>query len=230
MDSDLAQRAISAALSGNWKEAIEFNSQILSQDPKNIDSLNRIARAYAELGSLGKARTSSQSVLKIDPFNKIAVGALERWKKIKGKPNSFSNHSSPDAFLEEPGKTKLIDLLHPGSADVLAKLDCGDEVKLTPFAHRVNVSTQDGKYIGRLPDDLSAKLRMLIKMGNEYRTLVKSVEKNTVRIFIRETVKAKDAENIPSFTSEKIDYVSFTPPELVHKKEEVVEALHQEEA
>jgi hypothetical protein len=66
-------------------------------------------------------------------------------------------------------------------------------------------------------------------MGNTYQVLVKSVNKKEIKVFIREVKCSPKITDIPSFPTEKIEYVSFTPPELVHKKEEVVEALEADE-
>ena len=44
MEDILAQKAISEALSGNWKEAININLQILKKLPKDIPSLNNIQK------------------------------------------------------------------------------------------------------------------------------------------------------------------------------------------
>ncbi len=217
MDYDLAQAAVAFALRGNWKEAITLNEKILTENPKDIDALNRLARAYAEIGKIKKARTLSEKVLKIDPFNRIASKAITRWKEVKDSSHVSNGIASPETFLEEPGKTKIANLLYLGDTKVIASLDCGDEVKLTPHNHRVSVNTVDGKYIGRLPDDLSAKLRSLLKLGNEYKVLIKSVDLNNLKVFIKEVSRAAGTNDLPSFPAEKIDYVSFTPPELVHK-------------
>ena len=221
MFNDLAQEAISHALSGNWKGATEINLQILKSDPENIDALNRLARAYSELGDLKKARDTAQKVLKKDSYNTIAKKALEKWKGLKKGEKYTSQPSSAQMFLEEPGKTKIISVLHLGSTSVLAKLDAGDEGKLNSHSHRASVTTLDGKYIGRLPDNLSARLRKFIQMGNEYQVFIKSVNKNDVKVFIRESKRAPSLSDVPTFTSERIDYISFTPPELVHKKDEI---------
>jgi tetratricopeptide (TPR) repeat protein len=220
MDTDLAQEAISAALSGNWKEAIRLNSELLKINSKDIEALSRLARAYAETGNISKARALSQKVLKIDPFNPIASKCLAKWKDLRSTKSLNNKPSSAEAFLEEPGKTKLVTLLYPGDSKLLAKLDAGDEVKLTPHAHRVSILTFDGKYIGRLPDDLACRLRHLIKAGNQYKALVKSVEPKEVKIFIRELSRGKCLEDTPSFTTEKIDYVAFSPPEKPSYSEE----------
>jgi tetratricopeptide (TPR) repeat protein len=231
MDSDLAQEAINAALNGKWNQAIEFNSRLLTSNPGDIDSLNRLARAYAETGDLKKAKITCQKVLKLDTFNTIARHALEKWKTLRKSSGTLGSRlaetysappSGPQTFLEEPGKTKIVSLLFLGGPKILAKLDAADEVKLDSHSHRVIITTTDGKYVGRLSDDLSARLKRLIKFGNEYQAYIKSVMPNEVKVLIREVKRSKKISDVQSFPIEKIDYVSFTPPELVHKKDELM--------
>ena len=229
MDIDVAQKAIQAALTGNWKEAVKLNSEILKIDSKDTDALNRLARAYAELGKIKKARTLDEKVLKIDPFNTIAIKALKKWKGVEGGKNPVTSLTSAEAFLEEPGKTKIISLLYLGDPPLIAKLDAGDEVKFTQGTHRISTVTLDGKYIGRLPDDLSARLRRLIKAGNIYKVLIKSIEPEDVKIFVKEVKRAEGMADTPSFTPERVEYVSFTLPELVSKKEDLVMEPEEEE-
>jgi tetratricopeptide (TPR) repeat protein len=217
MDITLAQRAVDLALEGNWKEAIEVNDEILRQTPDDIDALNRKARALAELGDIAKARKVAEEVIKLDPINSIAIKCLEKWKKMtKVRKENDKSISVVDAFLEESGKTKLVKLIHTGDESVFANLDPGEEVKLVPFAHRVSAMTMDGTYLGRLPDDLANRLKTLIKEGNKYQVLVKSVGNRDLVVFIREIERGKKVKDINSFPPEKIDYVAFTPPELVH--------------
>ncbi len=218
MDKSLAQTAISHALSGSWQEAIKVNKAIIKKDPQNIDALNRLARSYAETGDISKARKTAQTVLKIDPFNNIASKALAKWRGLKKGETIVSGPSKANMFLEEPGKTKIVSLLHLGDSKLLSKLDAGDEVYLNTHGHKICIATANGKYIGKLPDDLSAHLKKLIRFGNQYSVFIKSIDTNCIRVFIRETKRAKRLERIPSFSSEKIEYISFTPPELVHKK------------
>lgn len=212
MYSSLAQKAIAEALAGAWRKAVNTNLQILKSNPNDIDSLNRLARAYAELDQIRKAKTTAQKVLKIDSVNPIAIKALEKWKALKKKEDKPSPtcSSSPESFLEESGKTKIAPLIHIGDKAVLASLDSGDEVGLLTHPHRVSIVTKDGKYIGRLPDDLAARLRRFIKLGNDYQVLIKSIEEGEVKVFIRGSAV--------TFPPEKIDYISFTPPELVHRE------------
>ena len=229
MKDDLAQKAVSLALSGNWEDALLVNKKILQDNLRDVDALNRQARAYAELGKLSKAKACAKKVLKIDPFNTIALKSLEKWKELKRGEALTSTPTSPQTFLEEPGKTKILSLIHLGDYKVIAKLDSGDEITLNTRSHRISALSNDGKYIGRLPDDLSARLKKLIKLGNEYIAFIKFANTKEVRVFIRETKRARKLADIPSFSTEKIEYVSFTPPELVHKKEIYENEAEEEE-
>jgi tetratricopeptide (TPR) repeat protein len=230
MTDNLAQKAIAQALKGNWKDALETNELILKKTPDDTDALVRLSKCYAELGKYKIAKQIAKKVLAIDPFNSIAKRSMDKWQGLKDGEVLVSNPLSAKTFLEEPGKTKVVNLLHVCSGDILAKLDAGDEVKINDHGHRITIFSIDGKKIGKLPDDLSANLKNLISKGNEYRAYVKSVDNASIKILIRETKQSEKCKNIQSFPPEKIDYISFTPPELVHKKEDIdVETYEEKE-
>lgn len=215
----LAQKAIEQALKGQWNEAISTNLLILKDSPKDTETLNRLAHAYSEIGKLQLAREHAQKVLNLDPFNSIAQKCLEKWKSVKkATKNSSRSFVSSESFLEESGKTRIVNLINIGSQKVLAMLHPGEEVKIHCHTHKVSINSHDNKYVGKLPDDLAARLRMLIRGGNKYQALIKSIDSKEVTVFIRETEKGRESPDMPSFPTEKIDYVSFTPPELVHKE------------
>lgn len=217
MDASASQTAINLALSGNWSEALKVNLEIITQNPEDVDAINRLARVYWELGKISEAREATKRVLKIDPVNPIALKCIEKWKSAERTGVHFASPAPTETFLEEPGKTKLVTLLNLGDSKIFANLDPGEEVRLFSHAHKVSINTLDGKYIGRLPDDLAARLRNLIKAGSKYQVLMKSVDPKEIKVFIRELEKGPKALGLPSFPTEKIDYVSFTPPELIHK-------------
>ena len=217
MDTSASQTAISLALSGDWPQALKANLEIISGNPEDTEALNRLARAYWELGKISEACEATKKVLKIDPVNPIALKCLEKWKSGSGCGSHLAGPASTETFLEEPGKTKLVTLLNLGDDKIFASLDPGEEVRLFSHPHKVSINTLDGKYIGRLPDDLAARLRNLIKAGNKYQVLMKSVDPKEIKVFIRELEKSPKAPGTASFPTEKIDYVSFTPPELIHK-------------
>jgi tetratricopeptide (TPR) repeat protein len=230
MEPTLAQKAIDLALKGEWNESLKINQQILKDDSSDVDALNRIARAYAELGEISQARKTALKVVKIDPINSIAVKCLEKWKTINKVKKETDISAGVDAFLEESGRTKMVKLIHPGDEKIFANLDPGEEVKLVSFAHRVSIMTMDGDYVGRLPDDLATRLKSLTKSGNKYQVLVKSVSHREITVFIKEIERGKKVKDVSSFPPEKIDYVSFTPPELIHSDSPIAVGEDLEEA
>lgn len=219
MEDVLAQKAVSNALDGNWEEAVNINLQILKHASKDIASLNRLARAYTELGEIKKAISTAEKVIKIDPTNKIALRALEKIKGLKEGETISSAPSNAKVFIEEPGKTKIVPLIHLGDPTIIARLDAGDEVILDCHCHRVQVSTIKNDYIGKLPDDISSRIKQLICLGNQFQAVIKSSDPKEVKVIIRETLKGNKAKNIISFSTEKIDYVSFASPTLVRNQQ-----------
>lgn len=203
MDEELAQKAISHALSSNWNEAIKINLLILEEDKEDVDALNRLARAYFEKGNIAKAKKTSLEVLKINSDNNIAKNSLDRYKQGKQK-NKIQNEVNRGVteFIEEPGRTKLTTLINLGSEKIYSTLNTGDEVLLTPHSHKVSITTLEGEYIGKLTDDLSARLRRLVKVGNKYKILVKSSSKKCVKVFIKEVKRGKDFISTQSFPLE----------------------------
>lgn len=213
MYQNLAQTAIERALKCNWSEAIKINKLLLSEDKNDIEALNRLARAYYESGNIKLAKKTSLKALKVEPSNKIAQKAVEKYKRslplhgkrslpLRGKKANSVNVSD---FIQEIGTTKQTHLLNLCSEDVISSLDSGDEVFLSTHSHRVTVTTHDKIYIGKLPDDLSARLRLLTKNGYEYRVVIQSASKEDVKIIIKETKKGKGHEKINSFPIEILE-------------------------
>jgi tetratricopeptide (TPR) repeat protein len=230
MDTSPAQVAISFALSGNWKEAIRVNLEILDENPEDVEAFCRLSKAYFELGKFQDAREVTKKVLNIDPVNPIALKFQERLKLAKKSKNESKNQNLGESFLEDPGRTKLITLLNLGKSESLSGLDPGEEVKLSCYSHKVAITNFEGKYIGKIPDDIAARLRNLIKEGNKYQVLIKSIEAKQVTVFIREIERGLKVKNVASFSPEKIEYVSFTPPELIHDDTPNVETAEESSA
>lgn len=214
MNSDLAQKAIDLALAGCWDEVIKINEELLLLYPDDTDIMNRLAKAYFEFGNIKKARLTLGKVLKLSPTDPIANRNLTKWKGVLASKKISRAKNQAIDFIEEPGKTKIVTLLNLGDKNVIGSHSAGDEVKITPHAHRVCVITTDGKYVGRLPDDLAARLIRLTKAGNTYDVFIKSIDSVCIKVFIRETFKNKQMSNIQSF-----------PPEVVRNLESSDEAL-----
>ncbi len=197
-----AQIAIGLALNQDWKEAIKANLELISKDNEDVEALNRLAYAYLKSGNLSQAKSTYRKVIKIDKYNPIAVKNI-KWMENLTKNDIHSDttiYPSPTIFLEEPGKTKIVSLVHLAPFRVLCNLITAQKVSLVNKKH--SVETRDGKniYIGALPDDLSYRLLRFMAAGNTYDAYIKNVSKNTVTLFIRELKRGKKFADIPSFT------------------------------
>lgn len=229
--SRLESQAINAALAGNWKEAVRINLSILKSAPRDTETLNRLARAYFQIGLKTKASTTYQKVLRIDKFNSIAIKNLELVKnsKIDRGAKTPINAQLP-VFLEEPGITKTVALMRPSEPKVLAHMHPGDPVKIAPRQHCVSVTNIDGHNLGRLSDDLAARLQTFIKAGSTYSAWVKSVDAANLKIFIREIHRAVSYKDTPPFPlTEKLTYAAFTPPELIHQEKPDVSSTEDQD-
>lgn len=223
MSSDLTTQAVNAALTNNWQEAIKTNLAILTENPKDVEALNRLARAYKEAGEIRLAQKTYRKVLKIDRFNPIAaknLKLLESFPKRSKTPPSNLNSCQPQMFLEEPGKTKVVNLVNLAPTSTLLPLSSGNQTNLLIKRRAVTVVDAKGTYLGALPDDLSAKLIKFIKGGNRYEVFVKTVSKNSLSVFIREVYRAPRFKNQPTFPGAGGEYYTFVRPETVLSEEE----------
>lgn len=218
MNSNLAQQAIDNAILGDWKKASGINLQILADNPNDVEALIRLAKCYFELGNLAPAKKTIQKALKIDPYNLLANKCYSKWNNLKSITKRDSKQLPVEMFLEEPGKTKIIHLIHPCDKDITSQLNCGEMVNANYSGRRISISTSSGKYIGKIPDDLSLKLKKMNKMGFSYIYAIKSIDNNDIHVFIREIVKPEKHSDTSSFSTEKIDYTPYTPPEMLHEK------------
>ncbi len=199
MKLSLAQKAIYAALECDWEKALEYNLKLIHNNPDDIHALNRIAKAQYELGNNKQAIAYTKKALKLDALNTIAQKNLERFQKEQNhKDYSKKSQAHSQIFLEEPGKTKIVSLIHLTDSDKLLCLSCAQQVNISCGNHRVNITTNSGQYIGKFPDDLASRIIKLKKSGYDYEVFIKSVDETEVRVFLRET-KRQNSDSGPSF-------------------------------
>lgn len=228
------QQAIQLSLQGKWKEAIQLNLSILKSEPKNIDALNRLGRAYQEVGLKTAAGNCYLKVLKIDKFNSIATRNLQLVKTAKAtrSPSSLADKTPLPLtmFLEEPGVTKTVCLTRLGDPKAISSLHPGNTIQIVSRQHTVCAISNRGTYVGRLPDDISSRMRTLLAAGNKYASWIRTIDPKNVKIFIRETFRSTKYQNTPSFPlTEKLTYAAFTPPELVHEEKPNVQTTEDQE-
>jgi tetratricopeptide (TPR) repeat protein len=215
---ELQKIAVDAALSQSWTAAIEANLKILKEDKKNIASFNRLGFAYMNSGNKEEAVKTFQKVKKLDPYNVIAIKNLTKLGTMKDGTHPATpsgNMVSPMMFLEDPGKTRIVQCVNIAPAQTLSHFSCGQEIFLRAKNHCVEVRDSLGVYLGALPDDLSFRLIKYLQANNEYNVHIKSVDNKNLTVFIRELSRGKKFSNQPSFASTQLiqTYHRELPPD-----------------
>lgn len=214
----LIDQAIKAAINQDWELAIDLNQHILSQTPSDIPTLNRLAFAFSQQGDLDQAKTTYQKVLQLDPYNPIANKNAQKLSNTNINSVPKPQQVVITSFIEEPGKTKTIQLLKPADTSLLSLLNPGMILHLSPKKKRLIAETTDGKYVGCLPDDIGFRLIKLLTLGYKYQTIIKSVETKSICVFIKETSRGKLNPSIPSFVSNSSPNFSFIPSQVLEEE------------
>lgn len=230
----LRDQAIQTALTGDWKTAVNLNKELLEEDPSDIDALNRLAMAFQVLGKVKSAKSTYQKVLKIDPLNPIALKNLKQLKtsKTAAKASRISAIQINNEFLEETGKTKVIELVNTAQPGVLQSLRTGEGVTLAIKRSRIFVLKGEKQYVGVLPDDIGRRLIRFMKSGNKYEAYIKSASSRRVAVFIKELKRSNRFKNQPSFlaTSDTSLFDKKNKIRDLRSEEEIEEAPEEEEA
>ncbi len=208
----LKDLAIDLALRQDWKQAIRINLQIIKEEKTNIDAHNRLGYAYMKNGQPIKSKEIFSRVLKLDPYNQIASKNLKKLNLFKknGTNMNMCEDISPLLFLEEPGKTKIIELINVTDKKIISNLRSGEKLALCIKRMKIFALDQDNQYIGMLPDDLCKRLIKFINVGNKYEAYARTVESNKITIFIRELKRVKRYEDQPSFVSTEKTKLAIT--------------------
>src|SRR5207253_8991035 len=110
----LADQAVAAALESGWTRASDLNAKILEAAPDDIEARNRMGRALLEQGKLEEAKASFAEVLKVEPYNSIALRNQARVTALlehKGKPTTTTTRTQPRLLIEAMGKTGILRLM-----------------------------------------------------------------------------------------------------------------------
>jgi tetratricopeptide (TPR) repeat protein len=203
--TSLKSQAIQTALSGDWEKAIDLNKELVKEDPQDIDALNRLAFAFSIIGKTKDAKSTYQKVLAIDSLNSLALRNL---KRLDGKNGSVSTPASfqvNNTFIEEQGKTKIIELVNIAQSSIINGLRTGQSLQLSIKRLKIFVLTDDNQYVGVLPDNIGKRLIKFMNAGNKYEACVKAALDHHVIVFLRETKRILKFKDQPSFimTSEK---------------------------
>jgi len=197
--------AIELALQSKWAEAVQVNRGIMDRFGPDEDTLNRLGKAYTELGQHDDAVDAYKSTLKMNPVNPIAQKNLAKLQALRGAslvPTSKAK-VDVDAFIEETGKTALTALHVHTDGDPCSKVSGGDPVKLIVAGDTMNVETARGIALGHLEHALGRRLIKFLEGGNRYSGAVATCEGGAVKIIVRETYQDPKFFGRPSFPIKK---------------------------
>lgn len=200
----LQKTAIDHAKNGEWQDAAATNAAIVEIDPTNISALNRLGFCYMQLSETAQAIEMYERVLAIEKLNSVAKKYLQMLQNnitLKAE-----NINASEDFVEEPGKSKVIQLHRLAGNLVLERLMVAMRCELKCKGRYVTVSTKDGEYIGSLPEDISKHLSQLLKTGNVYETFIQSVSKNECAVMVKEVSRSAENLHTPSFFASKTQF------------------------
>lgn len=210
----LKNQAIQTALLGDLDTAIQLNKKILKADPQDIDTLNRLAFAHTLQGNAREAKKAYQKVLLVDKLNPIALRGLKRimgttLKNTPKETNGTAFSYSSSMFLEETGKTKIVELVNCAQPRTISRLRTGEPLIISMKRLKIFIQNTKDEYIGMLPDNIGKRLYRLLKGGNVYSAHVKSTDRLKVFVFLRETKRVSRFKNQPSFVSTEKSQLLF---------------------
>jgi tetratricopeptide (TPR) repeat protein len=199
-----SKQAIDLAMEGRWREAVEANKGIIEGFPNDVDSYNRLGRAYMELGEYSLARETYGRARELEPHNTIAEKNLRRLAYLSETgvtPEEVSSRVEPHIFIEETGKAGVIKLYHLASKEVLARVDAGDKVNLKIANSSLVVENNRQDYLGLIEPKDSQRLIRLMKGGNQYSATVISASEDNLAVIIREVYQHPSQVGQLSFPS-----------------------------
>jgi len=196
-----SKQAIALAMQGKWQDAIGINKSILDTVPDDVDAYNRLGRAYMETGVLSEAKKAYEQAIKLDPYNSIAKKNLQRLAHLGDIGLNSKEHlyKVEPQFIEEAGKSGVVNLHRLASPKVLVRLVAGDKVLLKVDENNINIKSSLGEYVGQLEPKHAQRLIKLVQGGNKYAAAIISATENKVTIIIRETYQEPSLVGQPSF-------------------------------
>ncbi len=229
-----SKQAIDLAMQGRWREAVAANKVIIEDFPNDIESYNRLGKAYMELGEYSQAREAYQRAMELDSYNAIAKKNLQRLSYLGEGVVSSEGESrkvEPQQFIEEIGKAGVVNLYHLAPKEVRARMVAGDEVylRISPPALTVlTVENGRGEYLGQIEPKHGQRLLKLMEGGNKYSAAVVSSTEEAMAVIIREIYQDPNQAGRLSFPSKKVEELRSYGDERMLKlgseyKEELVE-------
>jgi tetratricopeptide (TPR) repeat protein len=216
------KQAISLAMQGSWKEAVDVNRSILELFPNDVEALNRLGRAYLELGEYQEAEGAYRRTTEIDPYNAIAEKNLRRLshlREVAAAGEVDADRLEPQYFIEEVGKAGVVQLVELALPEVIARMVAGDIVQLRIDGADLVVENSRGTYLGRVEPEHGQRLARLMAGGNRYSAAIVSLAEGMVRVIIREVFRDPSQAGRLSFPSKGMRVVRPDYSERVMRRE-----------
>jgi tetratricopeptide (TPR) repeat protein len=193
--------AIDLAMQARWQEAVDVNREIIESFPDDVDTFNRLGRAYMELGNYAQAREAYGRSVKLDPYNAIAGRNLRRLNDLKGtpKPEVETDKVEPQQFIEEIGKAGVVALEELAPKEKRASTVAGDKAVLKTEGSALVVENGRGEYLGKVEAKHAMRLVRLMQGGNKYSAVVVKSAADSMTVMVRETYQHPDQAGKLSF-------------------------------
>lgn len=205
----LQTQAVELAAKNRWEEAAELNQHMLTLG-EDVDTFNRLGKAFFELGKLEAARDAYRSAMRLTPNNPIARKNVERLDDLIARGSSTPSRAGRELvdlrmFITEIGKTALTSLVDVSRRAGSATVVTGEKVELRIDGRHISVIDAEGHVIGRLEPKLAQRLIELTEGGNRYLAAVAQAIGGQVRILLREIFQSpamRDRVSFPGKLSE----------------------------
>lgn len=227
-----SKQAIGLAIQGRWREAVAVNKDIIESFPNDADAYNRLGKAYMELGEYSQAKEAYEQALKFDSYNAIAKKNLRHLAYLIGSLTSSEvsfQKVEPRQFIEEIGKSGIVNLHRLAPPQVLAKMMAGDRVYLRVDEVNLVIENSNGEYLGQVEPKDALRLIKLMEGGNKYSAAIISSAEDKMTVIIKEEYQDPSQVGHPSFPSRRLEelhpYVSdrLLRREIEHEGKELDE-------
>ena len=218
----LTKQAIALAMQGRWREAVVANQAILESFPADVESNNRLGRAYMELGVYSSAREAYGKTLEFDPYNTIAERNLRRLSHLREavvNSEEDTEKVDPRQFIEETGKAGVVALHRLAPPETLARMVAGDRVYLKIEGASLAAENGRGEYLGLVEARHGQRLAKLTEGGNEYTASIVSSTEERVTVIIREAYQHPTQMGLLSFPTKGLESIrSYASDRMIRRE------------
>lgn len=181
--------AINLAMQAHWQEAVDVNKEIIESFPADVDTFNRLGRAYMELGDYAQAKEAYSRSVMLDPYNAIAARNLRRLNDLgeSVKAEVETDRVEPYQFIEEIGKAGVVTLIDLAHKEKRALTVAGDKAVMKINGSSLTVENGRGEYLGKVEPKHAQRLIRLMLGGNQYAAVVVKSSADGMTVMVRET-------------------------------------------